>query len=160
RFTDWMSGFWRSLGNRLFARLSLAFACCLIVSFALAAALTVLPLKRSIAREAQNELHATADRTLGQIDRFVDARCDDLRLWGSLLPASPAPPAGRAALERYLARVSAASRQPWRLLALVDRDGTILASSAPGPRAGEVEGDPGPVQGGHSECGVAFRAGA
>src|SRR5262249_15042219 len=112
------------------------------------------------AREAQNELHATADRTLGQIGRFVDARCDDLRLWGSLLPASPAPPAGRAALERYLARVSAASRQPWRLLALVDRDGTILASSAPGPRAGEVEGDPGPVQGGHSECGVAFRAGA
>src|SRR5947199_3557909 len=100
-----MSGLWRSLGNRLFARLSVAFACCLVVSFALAAALTVMPLKRTVAHDVQNDLKGTANQTLGRIDQFVVARCDDIRIWGSLVPNPAAGTGERAALERYLARL-------------------------------------------------------
>src|SRR5690349_15669975 len=100
-----MSGLWRSLGNRLFARLSVAFACCLVVSFALAAALTVMPLKRSVAHDVQNDLRGTATHTLGEITHYVDERCDDIRVWGAMLPAAPGRPAQRGLLEPFLSRL-------------------------------------------------------
>ena len=154
-----MSGLWRSLGNRLFARLSVAFACCLVVSFALAAALTVMPLKRSVAHDVQNDLHGTATHTLGEIAHYVDERCDDIRIWGAMLPAAPGRRAERGLLEPFLARLLTESRDPWLLLAVVDHDGRVLAASAAGPRAGEVDGDPGLPSSQMFECGVAFRAG-
>ena len=155
-----MSGLWRSLGNRLFARLSVAFACCLVVSFALAAALTVMPLKRSVAHDVQNDLKGTANHTLGAIGQYVDARCDDIRIWGAILPATSHPPGEAGALDSFLGKLVASTREPWRLLAVVDQDGRVVASSARGPHAGEVDGDPGPQTKNRSECGVAFRSGA
>ena len=155
-----MSGLWRSLGNRLFARLSVAFACCLVVSFALAAALTVMPLKRSVAHDVQNDLRGTATHTLGEIAHYVDERCDDIRIWGALLPAAPGRPEQRALLEPFLSRLLTESRGPWRLLALVGQDGGVLAASAAGPRSGEINGDPGLPSSQRFECGVAFRSGA
>jgi signal transduction histidine kinase/HPt (histidine-containing phosphotransfer) domain-containing protein/ActR/RegA family two-component response regulator len=155
-----MSGLWRSLGNRLFARLSVAFACCLVVSFALAAALTVMPLKRSVAHDVQNDLRGTATHTLGEIAQYVDERCDDIRIWSAMLPAAPGRKAERGLLEPYLSRLLAEARDPWRLLAVVDHDGGVLAASAAGPHAGEVDGDPGPPSSQRFECGVAFRSGA
>ena len=155
-----MSGLWRSLGNRLFARLSVAFACCLVVSFALAAALTVMPLKRSVAHDIQNDLRSTATRTMGEIEQYVDERCDDIRIWGAMLPAPPGRRAQRGLLEPFLSRLLTESRAPWRLLAVVDHDGGVLATSAAGPRSGEVDGDPGLPSSRRFECGVAFRSGA
>jgi signal transduction histidine kinase/ActR/RegA family two-component response regulator/HPt (histidine-containing phosphotransfer) domain-containing protein len=160
RFTDWMNGLWRSLGNRLFARLSVAFACCLVVSFALAAALTVMPLKRSVSHDVQNDLHVTANHTLGAIAQYVDARCDDIRIWGSLLSSPAGQGRDHGSLEPFLARLVKESRDPWRLLAVVDRDGGVLAASSTGPRAGGINGDPGAPASGRFECGVAFRSGA
>jgi signal transduction histidine kinase/DNA-binding response OmpR family regulator/HPt (histidine-containing phosphotransfer) domain-containing protein len=155
-----MSGIWGRLGTRLFARLALAFACALAVSFALAATLIVLPLRRAIARESEGDLKVSADRVVSDVQGYLRDRCAEIRMWSTLVPEASGggrPGSGRA--DTLLATLTAAPDQPWRLLALVDGGGHIVAASLPGPHAGEVAGDPGRPARDNTACGLSFHGG-
>ncbi len=127
----------RLLRKRLFVRLSVAFGAVLVVSFGIVAALTILPLKRSLEDEVVQDLRGAADDTLADIQSAVNARCEEVAQWATL--SQP----GRAQGALPLGKLRQASFGRWLELNVVDEAGRIEASSQAGALSGQLDVDAG-----------------
>ncbi len=118
-----MNGPLKHLGKRLFVRLAVVIGGTLVVSFGFVATLSILPLRRGIDAEARDDLQWSAAQFQSQVQHYLDARCDDVRLWADLAPARRDAPGPRTASERleFLMRAAQSTpRSPYRRFDLID----------------------------------------
>jgi len=130
-----MSGAWRPFGKRLFVRLAFVFGAALLLSFAFVTFLSIVPLRRTIESEATSDLRWAAERTLGRVRRYVDERCNDVRVLAAVSEVGglPADAAARQ-LERLLVAASVGTDSVYLRLDLIDAAGRMIAGAG-GPAA-------------------------
>src|SRR6185436_3421259 len=155
-----MNGPLKHLGKRLFVRLAVVIGGTLVVSFGFVATLSILPLRRGLDAEARDDLQWSAGQFQSQVQHYLDARCDDVRLWADLAPAHRDAPGPRTASERLEFLMRAAQRgprSPYRRFDLIDRDGALVATSPAAPVAATAVLPHAPVTPGR--CAVLLRPG-
>ena len=137
----------------LFLKVWLALGAALLATIAALSLVSVLPMRRSLEQRAAGDLQAAAESALGDVHRYLRARCAEVRSWASVAQEQTGvrgrlSSADRAALLR---RLREGASEPWGDLLLVDDAGRVIAASG-GPSAGgsldaELEagsrGDPG-----------------
>ena len=128
----------RALPRRLGTRLALTFGGTLAAAFGLAIVLAVRPVRQATESDAALNLAGSAEATLLRVNDYLGVRCDEVRLWSSLLATGDDAPkqlAARAAV--LMARADAGGESPYRALYVTTREGRIEAatgSSPPPPR--------------------------
>ncbi|HKQ98531.1 MAG TPA: hypothetical protein VJV75_11705, partial [Candidatus Polarisedimenticolia bacterium] len=124
--------------KRLFIRLAFVFGGTLVVSFGFVALLSIQPLRRGLDREARDDMRWGAAQFRGQVQHYLDARCDEVRLWAELAASradapGPATPAGR--LDFLMQAATRMPRTPYKRLDLLDRAGELVATTSRDPIA-------------------------
>src|SRR5262245_1074910 len=133
-----MNGPPKHLGTRLFVRLAIVFGGTLVVSFGFVAMLSILPLRRGLDAETRDDLQWSATQFHAQVQEYLDARCDEVRLWADLAPAARGAPEARtpaARLRFLMAAARRAPRSPFMRFDLIDREGALLATTLDDPPA-------------------------
>jgi signal transduction histidine kinase/DNA-binding response OmpR family regulator/HPt (histidine-containing phosphotransfer) domain-containing protein len=120
-----------ALRTPLFLKLWLGTAAAVVVSVGWLSVSAIRPLERDLDRMAADDLQSVSDGTLAEVQRYLQARCDEIRSWSAASPAVLDVRGGGASANpsALLGRLRETAPERWIELLLVDADGRVVAAS-------------------------------